>query len=191
MASWLIRIDLSSGKSRGRRRAICSGLHARAHRRGCRRPCRRPFHGTTSLQTIAPLGTYDDAGQALLHVPPQLSIDRELRRLRPARGAIRMPLRRRRSVLEAAGARGGVAAQLPRDRRRRSGQPAGDLAYSMPLGAPELPVGERVKTMNVPARIVQESTNDCFYYGAATSARRGSSSLRPCPRSRRASRWRH
>src|SRR5712664_2454784 len=55
MASWLIRIASSSGKSRGRRRAICSGLHARAHRRGCRRPCRRPFHGTTGLRTIAPL----------------------------------------------------------------------------------------------------------------------------------------
>src|SRR6185369_2200557 len=56
MASWLIRIDSSSGKSRGRRRAICSGLHARAHRRGCRCPCRRPFHVTTGLGTVAPLG---------------------------------------------------------------------------------------------------------------------------------------
>src|SRR5216684_5169160 len=56
MASWLMRMESSSGKSRGRRRAICSGLHARAHRRGCRRPCRRPFHGTTGLRTIAPLG---------------------------------------------------------------------------------------------------------------------------------------
>src|SRR6516165_3448650 len=56
MASWLMRMDLSSGKSRGRRRAICSGLHARAHRRGCRRPCRRPFHSTTGRRTIAPLG---------------------------------------------------------------------------------------------------------------------------------------
>src|SRR2546427_6237609 len=56
MASWLIRIASSSGKSRGRRRAICSGLHARAHRRGCRRPCRRPFHVTTGLGTVAPLG---------------------------------------------------------------------------------------------------------------------------------------
>src|SRR5262245_24344737 len=56
MASWLTRIDSSSGKSRGRRRAICSGLHARAHRRGCRCPCRRPFHATTGRGTIAPLG---------------------------------------------------------------------------------------------------------------------------------------
>src|SRR5499427_6113779 len=56
MASWLMRIDASSGKLCGRRRAICSGLHARAHRRGCRRPCRRPVHGTTSLGTLAPFG---------------------------------------------------------------------------------------------------------------------------------------
>src|SRR6266850_6587636 len=51
-----MRMDSSSGKSRGRRRAICSGLHARAHRRGCRRPCRRPVHGAGGLPTIEPLG---------------------------------------------------------------------------------------------------------------------------------------
>src|SRR5881296_1849527 len=56
MASWLMRMESSSGKSRGRRQAICSGLHARAHRRGCRRPCRRPFHSITGLPTAAPLG---------------------------------------------------------------------------------------------------------------------------------------
>lgn len=44
----------------------------------------------------------DHAGQSLLHVPPQLGIHRQLR-----------------CLLEAAGARGGVTAQLPRDRRRR------------------------------------------------------------------------
>src|SRR5712691_9430982 len=51
-----MRMDSSSGKSRARRRAICSGLHARAHRRCCRRPCRRPVHGTTGLRSGAPLG---------------------------------------------------------------------------------------------------------------------------------------
>ena len=78
----------------------------RHHRPGDRGPARRDDH----------------AGQPLLHVPPQRRIDRQSCRLRPARGAIRMPLRRRRSVLEAAAARGGVAAQLPRDRRRRPRQ---------------------------------------------------------------------
>src|SRR5882724_4162852 len=51
-----MRMDSSSGKSHARRRAICSGLHARAHCRCCRRPCRRPVHGTTGLRTGAPLG---------------------------------------------------------------------------------------------------------------------------------------
>src|SRR5215218_2673518 len=53
MASWLIRMVSSSGKSSRKRRAICSGLHALAHRRGCRRPCRRPFQGTTGPRTAA------------------------------------------------------------------------------------------------------------------------------------------
>src|SRR3954468_23926480 len=56
MASWLMRMVSSSGKSSRKRRAICSGLHAVAQRRSCRRPCRRPFHGTTGPRTAAPLG---------------------------------------------------------------------------------------------------------------------------------------
>src|SRR3954469_9425496 len=56
MASWLMRMVSSSGKSSRRRRAICSGLHAVAHRRSCRRPRRRPFHGTTGPRTAAPFG---------------------------------------------------------------------------------------------------------------------------------------
>ena len=54
MASWLIRMVLSSGKSTTRRRAICSGLHALAHRRSFRWPCRRPFHGTAGPGTKMP-----------------------------------------------------------------------------------------------------------------------------------------
>src|SRR5262245_46839541 len=56
-----------------------------------------------------------------------------------------MPLRRRCAVFEAAGARGGVAAQLPRDRRRCPGQLPGDRAHAMSLAVPErdlLSVGE-------------------------------------------------
>src|SRR5205085_10611461 len=56
MASWLMRIVLSSGKSIGKRRAICSGLQALAHRRSLRGPCRRPFHGTAEQGTGAPVG---------------------------------------------------------------------------------------------------------------------------------------
>src|SRR4051812_41388015 len=56
MASWLMRMVSSSGKSSRKRRAICSGLQAVAQRRSCRRPCRRPFHGTTGPRTAAPFG---------------------------------------------------------------------------------------------------------------------------------------
>jgi hypothetical protein len=113
-----MRRESSSGKLRARRRAICSGLHARTHRCGCRRPLPAPLPRHHRPADHRAAWRDDHAGQPLLHVPPQLSIDRELRRLRPARGAIRTPLRRRPSVLEAAGARGGVAAQLPRASRR-------------------------------------------------------------------------
>ncbi len=61
MASWEIRIDSSSGKSRTRRWAICSGLHDLAHGRSLRRPWRRPIHrmsgpgtGPPSARVITP-----------------------------------------------------------------------------------------------------------------------------------------
>src|SRR3954470_23926319 len=57
MASWLIRIAVSSGCSSRRRSAICCGLHAIPHRRFCRGPCRRPFQGTAGPGTAAPPGT--------------------------------------------------------------------------------------------------------------------------------------
>ena len=50
-----MRIVLSSVKSIGKRRAICSGLQALAHRRSFRRPCRWPFHGTVGPGTIVPV----------------------------------------------------------------------------------------------------------------------------------------
>src|SRR4051812_10502206 len=53
MASWLMRMVSSSGKSSRKRRAICSGLHALAPRGGCRRPCRRPFQGTPGPRPAA------------------------------------------------------------------------------------------------------------------------------------------
>src|SRR4051794_5678742 len=56
MASWLMRMVSSSGKSTGRRRAICSGLQALAHCRSFRGPCRRPFQDTAGPGTAAPLG---------------------------------------------------------------------------------------------------------------------------------------
>src|SRR3954467_11447365 len=56
MASWLIRIVPSPGKSSRRRREICRGLHALAQRRCCRRPWRRPFQVTAGPAAAAPPG---------------------------------------------------------------------------------------------------------------------------------------
>src|SRR5665648_894520 len=50
-------MDSSSGKSIGRRLAICSGLHARAHRRSWRLAWLRPFHrGAAGPGTATPSG---------------------------------------------------------------------------------------------------------------------------------------
>jgi hypothetical protein len=56
MASWLIRIASSPGKSSRSRLEICCGLHAIAQRRCCRRPWRRPFQTTAGPATAAPPG---------------------------------------------------------------------------------------------------------------------------------------
>src|SRR3954466_4915416 len=56
MASWLIRIVPSPGKSSRSRREICRGLHALAQRRCCRRPWRRPFQVTAGPAAAAPPG---------------------------------------------------------------------------------------------------------------------------------------
>jgi len=54
MASWLIRIVSSPGKSSRRRWEICCGLHALAQRRCFRGPCRRPFQ-CTAVRESRPL----------------------------------------------------------------------------------------------------------------------------------------
>ena len=63
---------------------------------------------------------YDPPSQAVLDVAPQGGVRCELRRLRPSRRALGMPLRRGGAINHGAGARGRVAAQLPRHRRARS-----------------------------------------------------------------------
>src|SRR6266542_272595 len=71
----------------------------------------------------------DRAGEPLLHVLAQRVVGGELRDLRAARAPLCVPLRGRRAVLQAVRARGRVAAQLPRDRRRSPLQPTGDHSY--------------------------------------------------------------
>src|SRR3954466_1701577 len=64
------------------------------------------------------------AGQPVLHICLQRRIGRQFRWLRAAGGPFGVPLRGRRPAVQATAARGGVAAQLPRDRRGPPPQPA-------------------------------------------------------------------
>jgi hypothetical protein len=65
------------------------------------------------------IGSLDHASQPVLDKAPQLVVDGKLGRLGPPRPPICMPLRGCRAIVKAAAAGGGVASQLPRDRRRR------------------------------------------------------------------------
>src|SRR5215207_3735151 len=76
----------------------------------------------------------DHAGQTLLHISAQGRIERKLRRLGPACRPLRVPLRRRGAILQAAAAGGCVAPQLTRDRRRRASEPTGHLLHRVALG---------------------------------------------------------
>src|SRR5215212_9517788 len=87
----------------------------------------------------------DHAGEPVLHVAPQRRVDRQFRRLRTPRGPLGGPLRGGGPIVQTAAARGSIAPQLPRDRRRRPPQPAGALAHPVALRAPQrdlLPVRE-------------------------------------------------
>jgi hypothetical protein len=67
----------------------------------------------------------DRAGEPVLHVRAEPLVCRQPRNLRAPRTPLCMPLRRRCPVVQPVRARGRVAPQLPRDRRRPSGQAAG------------------------------------------------------------------
>src|SRR5918998_3326121 len=79
----------------------------------------------------------DHAGQPVLHIAPQRRGDRQLRRLRTPRRPLGVPLRGGGPIVQTAATRSSIAPQLPRDRRGRSPQPAGDLAHPVALRAPQ------------------------------------------------------
>ena len=84
-----------------------------------------PFR-TGRADTLAVV-TADHAGQSVLDVLTQPVVSGQLRDLRSTSAPLGMPLRDRRLVVQAVGPRGGVAANLARDRRRAAAQPPGDL----------------------------------------------------------------
>ena len=77
----------------------------------------------------------DIAGQSILHVLQQDRIRHQFGRLGTLCGEVGMPLRCVGPVLEAAAARGRVAPQLTRDRRRRSSQLSGDRSNALSASA--------------------------------------------------------
>src|ERR1035437_10832251 len=74
------------------------------------------------------------AGKPILYIGAQRIVGSEFRDLRSFGTPITVPLGGRGPVLGVAATCGGVAAQLARDRRRRSTQPRGDLADAETAG---------------------------------------------------------
>src|SRR3954453_12535939 len=140
MASWLMRMVSSSGKSSRKRRGVRSGLPPGAPRRAPApwmsppAPAALPRHdGPVHRRSVR---GDDETGEPVLHVPPQRLVDRQLGGLGTAGGAVGVPLRGRGSVRQTAAARGGVAAQLAGDRGRRALEPAGGLPHPPPFWGP-------------------------------------------------------
>ena len=73
--------------------------------------------------------------QAILHIAAQLQVARKLGGLRSPAAPIRVPLRGRCPIGQRRRCESSVAAQLPRDRRRRATDPPGDLAHPQLLSS--------------------------------------------------------
>src|SRR3954454_16515925 len=126
----------------------------------------------------SPAGDSDHAGQPVLHISLQRRVDRQFRWLRAAGGPVGVPLRGRRPVVQATAARGGVAAQLPRDRRGRPPQPASHLPYLLALRATQrdlLPLRER---QIPPAERLRRGRKRCWWHATRLPKP-------PCPHRRR------
>ena len=125
------------------------------------RPDRRTRHR-------GPVGPPDLAGEAVLHVLAQSVVGGELGRLGTTRHQLGLPLRHRRPVLQLAAARGRVAPQLARDRRRRPADLTRDLAHALAFGAQQrdllalceaqVPARDRVAAGTSPSRHAHETT---------------------------------
>src|SRR4051794_33665854 len=127
-----MRMVSSPGKSIRRRREICPGLHALAHRRCCRRPCRRPFQATAGPTTAAPPGvaTAPDRRSCTYVRRAAVVASLALFGRRAARSACHCAVLARYATPPLR-----VAAQLARDRGRRTPQPASDLPDALALCA--------------------------------------------------------
>ena len=132
----------------------------------CRARSTAPGDGSGTALAVGPPHL---SGQALLHVLAQPVVDRELGGLRALGALLGMPLRHRRPVVQRAAARRGVAAQLPRDRRRRAPDLARDLTHAhrpaarkqrdlLALGEAQVPRRRRVPGRPSASRHPHETT---------------------------------
>jgi hypothetical protein len=134
MASWLMRIVLSSGKSRQ-----ASGNLLRAPSPGpspilsWAMPATLPRNGGT--RNGGPTRAHDDAGQSLLHIGAQGCIERKLGRFGSTGRSLGVPLGCRCTIFQATAARRGVASELAGDGRRGSAKSASDLVSRKALNA--------------------------------------------------------
>src|SRR3984885_2023508 len=85
-------------------------------------------------------------GETVLHIPPQLSIDSQLGRLRTLPTSVRVPLRSAGPIRETTTTSRSVTAQLAGDRRRRPTEPTCNLTNATPAGSQQrdlLPLSKR------------------------------------------------
>src|SRR3954469_9936552 len=148
MASWLMPIVSSPGKSSRNRWAICCGLHALAHCRFFRRPCPRPFQGTIGPQTAAPpeVATTPASRSCTYVCSAALTASFAGFGRRAARSACLLRVDARSGLPPPPRAGGGVPSQLPRDRRGGPHKTGGHLPYPLALRATQrdlLPLRER------------------------------------------------
>ena len=81
--------------------------------------------------------SHDDASQPFLDIGSLRRVARKLRLLWAASSALGVPLRWRRTILEAAASGGGVAPQLSGNCRCHPPEPASDLLHGVALNAKE------------------------------------------------------
>jgi len=83
----------------------------------------------------AAIRSLDSAGETILDILAQMLVGGELRSLGTLGTPLGVPVRGRGALLKLAAARRGIAAQLPRDRRRTTAQRTCDLSHATPAGA--------------------------------------------------------
>src|SRR5271156_1867567 len=137
MASWLIRMDSSSGKSSLirfgdlLRTPCCHPGPITPVRLVASLPLRR---GRTSHDLL--VSATNDTGELVLDVLAQPVVADQLGRLGTPRPPFGMPLRDRGLVVEPIRARRGITAQLTRDGRRRTPEPTRNLTNTGTLRTP-------------------------------------------------------